>query len=71
MDNVLVLLLSVNDESLSGLALLYYCLRGAIIAMQNREVSSSQPSRKSTDWWTIAEYLSVVGSTIGSIIAAA
>lgn len=51
-----------------SVALLLFALASA---MQNREVSSSQPLRKSTDWWTITEYLSVVGSTIGSIIAAA
>jgi len=40
------------------------------IAMQNRETSST-PSQTSTDWWKIAEYSAVVGSTIGSIVAAA
>lgn len=38
--------------------------------MQNRETSSTS-SQTSTDWWKIAEYTSVVGSTIGSIVAAA
>ncbi|WP_413165998.1 hypothetical protein ACL6C3_05375 [Capilliphycus salinus ALCB114379] len=38
--------------------------------MQNREASST-PTQKSTDWWKMAEYASVAGSTIGSIVAAA
>ncbi|MGB3192208.1 hypothetical protein [Lyngbya sp. PCC 8106] len=40
------------------------------IAMHNRETSST-PSQTSTDWWKIAEYSAVVGSTIGSIVTAA
>ncbi|EAW38276.1 hypothetical protein L8106_09641 [Lyngbya sp. PCC 8106] len=38
--------------------------------MHNRETSST-PSQTSTDWWKIAEYSAVVGSTIGSIVTAA
>ncbi|MEB3280910.1 MAG: hypothetical protein VKK42_18500 [Lyngbya sp.] len=61
--------IDLSDESQFGLALLCYCLPRAI-AMQNREASST-PSQTSTDWWKIAEYSSVIGSTIGSIVAAA
>jgi hypothetical protein len=41
------------------------------IAMHNREASSLTGSRTSTDWFKIAEYASVIGSTIGSLVAAA
>ncbi len=39
--------------------------------MQNQKAFSSTPAKTSTDWFKVAEYTSVVGSTIGSLVAAA